>query len=210
MAAQLVKVIARTRIGVCCAWLLVCAAGFVLILNYQNAGMSVAHARNSWPAETRILLHRTRDSLIVFAHPKCPCTRATLGELNHLLAQCKRPVAVQVWFLKPAGFPDDWTRSDLWRMAAAIPSVSVHEDMDGIEARRFGAETSGAVLLYDTQGKLLFRGGITAGRGHMGENVGESAILSLLAGRKPGVAQTLVYGCSLVGGCVAGSSTEAK
>jgi len=86
----------------------------------------------------------------------------------------------------------------LWRSATAIPSVTVHEDPDGAQARLFGAETSGDVLLYDMRGQLMFQGGITGSRGHVGDNAGESSIISFLAGRETGLKKTPVYGCSLL------------
>ena len=70
-------------------------------------------------------------------------------------------------------------------------------DLDGAEARRFGAETSGHTLLFDLDGNLLFSGGITQSRGHAGGNAGESAIVSLVNTRTADRARTLVFGCSL-------------
>jgi hypothetical protein len=151
------------------------------------------------------MLDQKHDTLIMFAHPQCPCSRASIEELNRLLARSHGNVAAQVWFFKPAGFPADWTRSDLWRSAAAIPGVTVHDDPDGAQARLFGAETSGYVLLYDPRGQLRFKGGITGSRGHAGDNDGEDAIVSLLAGQQVNLKQTPVYGCSLLGKCQAPS-----
>ena len=70
-------------------------------------------------------------------------------------------------------------------------------DPDGVEARRFGAETSGHTLLFGADGRLLFSGGITASRGHAGDNAGESAIVALVNNQTPTRTQTLVFGCSL-------------
>lgn len=42
--------------------------------------------------------------------------------------------------------------------------------------RRFGAYTSGQVMLYDTDRRLAFNGGITGSRGHEGNNKGRQAI----------------------------------
>ena len=81
----------------------------------------------------------------------------------------------------------------------AIPNVSVHEDLDGSLAKKFGAESSGYVVLYTPGGQLLFRGGITLSRGHIGDNVGQSSILALLNNKNgSAVKETPVYGCSLV------------
>ena len=133
-----------------------------------------------------------------------------MEELNRLLAKCPEKPAAQVWFFKPRDFAADWTRTGFWREADAIPGVTAHEDVDGHEAALFGAETSGYVLLYDTQGQLLFSGGITASRGHAGENAGENAIISMLAGKAPGLQRTPVYGCSLLTKCEVSSEQAAK
>src|SRR5438874_1239265 len=71
-------------------------------------------------------------------------------------------------------------------------------DSDGLESGRFGAETSGFVVLYDGQGKLLFRGGITAGRWHAGDNAGEDAILAALNHAASPLSEAPVFGCALL------------
>jgi hypothetical protein len=187
------------QIGLCALWLVAAGAGFVAILNYQNTSGPAGVTLQQWPSGAQITLDHNRDTLLMFAHPQCPCTRASLEELNRLLARSQGKAATQVLFFKPGKFPDDWTRTDLWRNAAAIPGVTVHEDLDGVQARLFGAETSGYVLLYDIHGQLLFQGGITGSRGHVGDNAGENAIVSLLNGQDANLKRTQVYGCSLLG-----------
>ena len=190
----------RIIFGLC--WLVAVGTGFALILNYQNVSGQVGITPEQWPSGAQIALDSQRDTLIMFAHPQCPCTQASMEELNRLLAQCRGQVAAQVVFLMPGSVSNDWVRTDLCRSAAAIPGVSVREDCDGSQARLFGAETSGYVLLYDTHGRLLFRGGITGSRGHAGDNAGEEAVISLLQGQTASLHQTPVYGCSLLGKCV--------
>jgi hypothetical protein len=70
-------------------------------------------------------------------------------------------------------------------------------DHDGVEARRFGAATSGQVILYDARGTLLFSGGITPARGHSGDSTGRDAILALLIDGSSEASETPVFGCSL-------------
>lgn len=70
-------------------------------------------------------------------------------------------------------------------------------DNDAAEARLFGSQTSGQVMLYDINGQLLFKGGITASRGHSGDNDGRRAIVSLLTQRSEDRAETPVFGCPL-------------
>jgi hypothetical protein len=185
------------RICICTLWLYAVGAGTVVILEYQNTSGSAGVTPEHWPSGTQITFDPNRDTFIMFAHPQCPGTRASMEELNRLLAQCNGRVAAHVFFSNPVIFPQDWTQTDLWRSAAAIPGVMVQEDIDNTLARKFGAETSGYVLLYDTRGQLLFRGGITASSSHAGDNAGESAIVSLVTGHYTNVGQTPVYGCSL-------------
>jgi hypothetical protein len=187
------------RICICALWLFAVGAGTVVILDYQNTSGSVGVTPEHWPLGTQLTFDHNRDTLLMFAHPQCPCTRASMEELNRLLAQCNGRVVAHVFFFKPGNLPHDWTQTGLWRSAASIPGVTVQEDIDDTLARKFGAETSGYVLLYDTRGQLLFRGGITAGRGHAGDNAGESAIVSLITGQNTNLRQTPVYGCSLLG-----------
>ena len=193
----------RTKIALCLFWLLAVGTGFAVLLNYQNASGLAGLAPQHWPAGNPMTLDHDHDTLIMFAHPQCPCTRASLEELNRLLARSPGKVAARVLFFKPGGFPDHWAQTDLWRSAAAIPGVTVQEDLDGAQARRFGAQTSGYVLLYDRHGQLLFNGGITGSRGHAGDNAGEDTVHALLGGEDASVKQTRVYGCSLLGKCEA-------
>ena len=53
------------------------------------------------------------------------------GELAEALARATIQPKTYVLFLKPDGFSDEWAVSDLWRIAAAIPDVTVVRDDDG-------------------------------------------------------------------------------
>ncbi|MBW8781162.1 MAG: RedB protein [Verrucomicrobia bacterium] len=178
-------------------WLGLIVAVMVGLLKYSNLPGRAGVPPASWPGGSVIVRDEGRPTLILFAHPHCPCTQATLGELEQLLARCGSRVRTQVWFIKPAGVTDAWMDTDLWRKAAAIPGVTVHRDETGREARRFQVETSGQALLYDRDGRLLFAGGITLARGHAGDNPGRSALTALLENTLSGKIKTPVFGCSL-------------
>jgi len=138
--------------------------------------------------------------LMMFAHPQCPCTQASLAEFAELLARHPGSCRAEVVFFRPEGVEDDWERTSLWSQAARIPGVAVRGDDDGALARRFGAETSGHVVLYDAGGRLLFSGGITRARGHQGESTARRALSALLTGSAADAAQSSpVFGCPLQG-----------
>ncbi len=178
-------------------WLALLAGALVGISYHTHRPGPSAAASARWPLNSRIPRDATVPTLVLFAHPHCPCTRATLGELAVLMAQAQGKLHAEVCFLKPVQTPEAWTNTDLWRAAAAIPGVSVQEDRDGLEARLFGAETSGEARLFQTDGRLEFQGGITASRGHAGDNDGRAAIAALVAGEHPAMVRTPVFGCSL-------------
>lgn len=195
------KVILPVRIILYAFWLMAAGAGLALLADYQATKGASGTAPVGWPEHTQVERDPSRANLVMFVHPQCPCTKASMEELNRLMAHSRGKVTAQVWFFRPTGFTEDWVHAALWQVAKAIPGVTPHEDPEGAQARLFGAETSGYVLLYDTQGHLQFKGGITSGRGHEGDNPGEDAIGDLLAGRSTELHETPVYGCSLLDNC---------
>jgi len=178
-------------------WLLAVVGAMGWIVSYTNTPGAGGEAPSHWPAESQIALDSQVPTLVMFAHPHCPCTRASLGELALLMARCRGRVSARVLFIKPAGMSDEWTQTDLWQKAAAIPGVTTGRDEDGTESRLFHSETSGQTLLYDCAGNLLFQGGITASRGHSGDNPGRSALVALLEHRQATPTRTPVFGCAL-------------
>jgi hypothetical protein len=156
-------------------------------------------APDRWPADSTIIPASERPTLLVFAHPHCACTRATIGELAVLMARCQNLVDARVLFCVPSEAADDWRTTDLWNMAREIPGVAVGCDEGGIEAARFSIATSGHAVLYSADGRLLFSGGLTAARGHAGDNPGRSAIEALVAQTEPALDRGPVFGCELFG-----------
>jgi hypothetical protein len=179
------------------AWLMALATGFSLLLRYENSPGRVGNVPAAWPAASRIHLAGDRLTLVMLAHPRCPCTRASIGELARLTAQVQNKISAYVLFVTPSGSDRDWQDSALRQSAAEIPGVTVLSDTDGVEAQLFGAETSGHTLVFNTAGQLLFSGGITESRGHAGDNAGENAILTLVKNNAVERNHTFVFGCSL-------------
>jgi len=178
-------------------WLGTVGYGLHFVWSYENSAGRSGASPQQWPTDSSIKRTPHLPTLVLFIHPHCPCSRATIGELAVLLAHTQQLVNAQAVFVKPAGFAEAWEQTDLWQSAAAVPGVSVTVDENGVEARRFGSETSGQVALYDADGVLLFSGGITGARGHSGDNDGRSAILSLLTTGKSLITKTPVFGCPL-------------
>jgi hypothetical protein len=177
-------------------WISGIGVGMGLLWEYALTPGMPARPSERWPAESRLPRAPGRPTLVMAAHPRCPCTRASLGELSWIMAHSQGQLSAFVLFLKPSTAQEGWEKTDLWQTVTEMHDVSVWQDIDGREAARFDAHTSGQTVLYDKDGKLLFRGGITMARGHAGANIGRNAIVGLLAEGSES-AETPVYGCPL-------------
>lgn len=178
-------------------WLIAVVVGFGVLLRYQFTEGEPAQAPSSWPAESAVPLDGRQPTLLVVAHPKCPCSSASIEELARLMANCRGKVTAHVLFLTPSQGAEDWESTALRRKAEAISGVSVTGDLDGREARRFGVATSGSALLYRPDGRLAYSGGLTGSRGHSGDNLGRSTLESWILEGRASTDKTDVYGCGM-------------
>lgn len=184
------------RIGLV-LWAITSIGGFLCLLLYSTTPGQLSTDVHSWPSKSRIVPDASRANLVLLVHPHCPCSRASVAELSEILTRCKGLVAAHVLFLKPSDKSAGWEVTELWHQAASIPGVQVLTDEAGREAQRFGAATSGDAALFNSDGRILFRGGITVARGHAGDNDGRHAIIGLLSGEIDGPLERIVFGCPL-------------
>lgn len=180
------------------AWFALLAVGIGAMLQYEMTPAQPAIGRGHWPADSRLVRDPQRPTLLMFVHPQCPCSRASFSELEILASDCSNRVNIQILFVRPQGFEPGWERTDLFARAERIEGARVLCDAGGVEARRFGARTSGQAFLFGSDGQLLFEGGITASRGHEGESAGRTALTTLIDGGSPGFSRAPVFGCSLL------------
>jgi hypothetical protein len=159
--------ILRTLIVV--VWGIAAVSALFWLGDYAARPGNAGRPAENWPVESRIERESSCPNLFVWAHPRCPCSEATLAELEEVVARGCNRVAVWVVFIKPAAVARDWERSALWRKATSISGVRVIVDEQCVEAERFGVETSGHVTLYDKAGGLYFSGGITPFAGPSGK-----------------------------------------
>jgi hypothetical protein len=182
-------------------WLAIVGAGLLKLSAYAYTPGPPARAGATWPSAAPFARDRARPTIVVFVHPYCSCSTATVGELAKLMAHEQGRVAVHVLVYQPRAERAAWSHTDLWRSAAAIPGVTVSSDVDGMTAQAFGALVSGQALLYGADGTLVFSGGITIARGHAGDSAGRIGIQSWLASssvtKAPALAVTPVFGCNI-------------
>jgi hypothetical protein len=188
----------RAAVGIIlAAWAVCVAIGLCAMLAYELTPAKTLAAADRWPAGTRLRHDANRPTLLMFVHPRCPCSRASLAELNLLVSQCGGRAAVRIVFVRPQTCEAGWERTDLFAAAQKIPGADVSCDHAGAEAKRFGASASGETLLYAADGRLLFQGGLTPSRGHQGDNTGRSAVASLIQSGRAAHWRSAVFGCGL-------------
>jgi hypothetical protein len=168
--------------AVVAVWLLLTIAGLGKLLSYSNRPGQIGQVPSVWPLSNVIQRSVSRPTMVLFAHPKCPCTAATLDELAWIMTRCGEQLDCQVLFVRPSEEGESWVRTANWSKASQIPSVNVLIDHEGRGANLFGARTSGHAMLYDADGRLQFEGGITPSRGHRGDNGGRNRVIKLVLG----------------------------
>ena len=178
-------------------WAVGLVAGFSWLMAYQTEAGAAAVPPGEWPADSGLPFDPQRSNFVIFAHPKCPCTRATLDELEVVLTQRRTEIQSTLCVFDPEGVAPDWAETSLVQRAKRIPGLNVIVDRDGTIAANFGAMTSGQTIMFDRDGRRLFAGGITGTRGHAGENRGRNLVLALAKGEICASPRTPVFGCAL-------------
>src|SRR6185436_20637704 len=97
---------------------------------YKSTAGAEAATLARWPSASHVVPAPDRPTLVLFAHPKCPCTRASLAELRGVVSRFGPRIRTVVVFLHPKGAPRSWSQTDTWRDATSMEGVLVLEDED--------------------------------------------------------------------------------
>jgi len=190
--------------GLIVLWSTAVAFGFSLLLVHESTPGMANPLPTHWPTDIAVQRCTDRPMLLVFIHPQCPCTMATLKELERLVAEVEMPVQTTLILNCPTDQETAWKQTAIWRRCESISKGSLLVDFGGEMATKFRISTSGHCALYSAAGKLLFQGGITASRGHEGESTGRVAIRAHLSSNGRDIdkmqmkSETPVFGCELI------------
>src|SRR5437660_6207825 len=83
-------------------WLCAVSVGALWMTRYSNIPGPDESVPSQWPAQSTIALARTNSTLVMFVHPRCPCTVASISELELLMARTQARLTAHVLFLRPA------------------------------------------------------------------------------------------------------------
>lgn len=180
------------------AWVVAAAVGFALLSRYSWTPGECRASPTNWPADGPVARDERRATVLMFLHPRCPCSRASVQQFGALVHELEDRLAAWVFLYQPAGASEAWGQGELVASVKALRGVRVLTDPEGSWARRFGVITSGGVLVYDRAGELRFSGGITPLRGHTGDSLGGRAIRAIAAGdESAGLRTAPIFGCPL-------------
>jgi hypothetical protein len=186
-----------TQMSVLAVWTVVMSAGFFALFAYEFKAADASAGGDTWPDTTGVLHSKNKTTLLFFAHAKCPCTAASVAELNRLLSAYGNQFDTTAVLVVPDGAGKDWENTAVAAAIRRLPDTVVIVDRSGAVARAFGARTSGETMVFGKNKALLFRGGVTASRGHEGSNQGIAALKEIASTRETSTVQFPVFGCAL-------------
>ncbi|MDF1665399.1 MAG: hypothetical protein P1V97_26795 [Planctomycetota bacterium] len=178
-------------------WLAALAFGFHQLSQYEFSTARSLDATTSWPSESKLTPSTDGPTLLIFLHPHCPCSQATLSELERQQRYWPKNLRVTFVFIQVQGMSEDWVKTDLWKRSSRLSGVELTIDKDGREAYLFGASSSGEVRLFNKLGQSLFIGGVTPSRGHEGDSAPGQSLLSRLENNTHEPCEYPVFGCEL-------------
>ena len=173
-------------------WVL--AAGYfgLQLMAFDSTPGARAMAPQNWPVESAILRRTGHMQLLMFVHPECTCSIASLEQLRTLASQLGSQLETHVvlWHRSVGANNRNWPKES--------GGAAIVDDQNGSEARRFGAKTSGQTLIYDEVGRLIYAGGLTVLRGEAGGEPVLRIVISRLRTRvREPYLERAVFGCPI-------------
>jgi hypothetical protein len=188
-------------------WLGAIGTGIGLLADYAAEPGQVGETLDVWPQDSNLIRDEDNYTILLAVHPRCPCTRATIEELEGVLAKSSITPQIFALIFEPSHDgsestelsrkDEDFARTSISKKLSKLNGVELISDPGSLIAQSFGAMTSGHALVYSPTGSLVYSGGLTPTRAHVGPNTGSSTLLKLLTGGEPVIQDAPVYGCPL-------------
>lgn len=180
------------------AW--VVGVGFTFWSNYKFETTPGKASGFVETAPTGSDLHFAADQFnwITFIHPQCACSKATLENLRQMNNDFKnKNVKFHVVFFAPDQKNENLEKSEYVQAAEQLSHTEIYFDPKLKEFNFYDAETSGQSFLFNAERKLVFKGGITEARGHLGESLSMRRIASLVTGSSSNekLIESPTFGC---------------
>ncbi len=176
-------------------WAVIIALGMLQFYRYETREGAKEVSNKSWPEGTSLSYSKSKFSWVMGIHPKCPCSLATVGNLERLFRYIEEPFHITA-LVRQDPLSDE-SKSKVVRRLSKLPQVSIFFDERGETAAKFGMLTSGDSRIYNRSGELIFAGGITINRSHEGWSPGASLILEQMSKGSKKSVELPVFGCNI-------------
>src|SRR5947209_4561126 len=84
-------------------WCLAVGGGMFALDKYASLPGAQAAPPAMWPADSALKREPGLPTLVMLSHPRCPCSRASLAELDDLLSHYRGRLTAYVLFIQPEG-----------------------------------------------------------------------------------------------------------
>src|SRR4051794_21820388 len=111
-------------LGAITGWLLVVLAAVYQLNTYSFRPGKPGQAPVRWPAVSSATLNPSGFNLLLFGHPSCPCTRASMAELSRLKSKLGDRLAVRIFYV-PEGDDRDALSNAIRRARETLPNAEV-------------------------------------------------------------------------------------
>lgn len=176
-------------------WIFLVLSGFAFFYQYEfEEGDFHVKKDYSKIIEKHFSSQDLSNILICFLHPKCPCSDATIYELNRLRTSNKELKIIAVLSFPENTYSEWKTINRVDNQLSRIEGLEIIEDKNSEMAKDFGGLTSGSCYLF-RDSELMFAGGITPSRGHLGKTEAHE-IISKKASNEDLLVQK-VFGCPI-------------
>src|SRR4051794_27195181 len=101
-------------------WLAATVTTLVLIARYKATPGELGSAPDAWPGASAIQPTPGLANVVLFAHPQCPCTKASMTELARLADELGPTAAIHVVLVRPADAEVGFEEGTLADRARAI------------------------------------------------------------------------------------------
>jgi hypothetical protein len=147
--------------------------------------------------DARQLAEGAKLTVLVFFSAHCTCLDEHQGRLKALYEQY-RPRGVEL-FMIDSETGASAERDEVEAKARRYP-FPILADPGARLANRLGAQYATYSVVVDTQGRVLYRGGIDSDKSHLSDDATtylKDALDDALAGRPPRLAEGVALGCAL-------------
>lgn len=175
--------------------------GFVTLTDYSSRPAPHTDVLAELPADVHFetsQADKNSPTILLFYHPKCPCTLASARCLARLASRFNGSPNFYAYAYCPAEEPDTWIASSTTDELRTINNVTIFPDRNAEKCKQFGVRISGHILVYNSAGKLVFSGGITPYRGHEGGSMAAMDFIQHANGKVLEPSCWPTFGCSIL------------